>query len=131
MPRQEPLKVIWIGEPDYIASIFAAVRANYLGRLEVVLTDPEFLEFTALGATKSVGISAVATRYGIAQHEVIAFGDSYNDVCMLQWAGLGIAMDHGNRAAIEAADVTAPPGDRESSFARAVDMVVDTYRARM
>jgi hydroxymethylpyrimidine pyrophosphatase-like HAD family hydrolase len=40
---------------------------------------------------------------------------------MLAWAGLGVAMGHGNQAAIKAAKRVSPPGPPESAFARAVD----------
>ncbi len=44
-------------------------------------------------------------RYGFTRHDVIAFGDSYNDVDMLEWAGLGVAMADAPEAVRQAADV--------------------------
>lgn len=120
----EPLKVLWVGEPEYFITRFDEIQSGYSGALEMVITDPEYLEFLAHGVTKSLGIAAVAKHYGIARQEVLAFGDGNNDVTMLQYAGLGVAMDHGRPSAIEAADLTAPAGDPATSFARAVDMVI-------
>ena len=42
---------------------------------------------------------------------------------MLEWAGLGIAMSHAREAAQKAARWTTPPGDPETSFARAVEQL--------
>jgi len=36
-------------------------------------------------------LALVAERFGVAQQEVLAFGDSFNDIPMLRWAGMGIA----------------------------------------
>jgi hydroxymethylpyrimidine pyrophosphatase-like HAD family hydrolase len=42
---------------------------------------------------------------------------------MLAWAGMGVAMRHGNPAAISAARMVSPPGPPETAFARAVDVL--------
>jgi len=43
-------------------------------------------------ATKSKAIMALAQHWGIAQNEIIAFGDDVNDIDLLSYAGIGIAM---------------------------------------
>ncbi len=122
----EPLKILWVGDPATMQSFYNEMVIRYAGVLENVVTDPEYLEFMAIGVTKSLGIAAVAKHYGIAQSEVLGFGDGNNDVSMLQWAGVGVAMDHARASALEAADLTAPAGDPSSSFARGVDLVFAT-----
>jgi hypothetical protein len=121
----EPLKVLWVASAQRIEKLHAEVQRKYSGTLETVVTDAEYLEFMALGVTKSVGIAAVAGRYGIAREQTLGFGDGNNDVTMLEWVGLGVCMDHGRESAKAAADLIAPQGDASSSFARAVAMVLD------
>jgi Cof subfamily protein (haloacid dehalogenase superfamily) len=121
---ETPIKIVSIRPPEQAARALPLLMARYDGRLEIVQTDPEYIEFLPLGVSKAVGMATVAERYGIAQAETLAFGDGNNDVPMLQWAGLGIAMDHGRPSAQLAADRIAPPGDPETSFARAVALVV-------
>jgi hypothetical protein len=121
----EPLKILWVNSAERIAQLQREMIVSVAGTLDTVITDAEYLEFTAVGVTKSVGIAAVAKRYDIAQNEVLAFGDGNNDVSMLKWAGMGICMDHGRDSAKAAADLVAPEGDPASSFARAVAMVLD------
>jgi hydroxymethylpyrimidine pyrophosphatase-like HAD family hydrolase len=43
---------------------------------------------------------------------------------MLAWAGMGVAMRHGNPAAIAAAKLISPPGPPETAFARAIDVLL-------
>ncbi len=58
---------------------------------------PAFTDIVANGNSKARGMEAICHHFGIAQEETIAFGDGANDIEMLQWAGVGIAM--GNAAA--------------------------------
>lgn len=116
----QPLKIIWVCGPEQANKLLPEIKAQYAGRLEILITDPEYVEFMAEGVSKAIGLAAVASHYGIMQAEILAFGDGNNDITMLRWAGKGIAMDHGRPDAIAAADAVAPPGDPETSFARAV-----------
>jgi Cof subfamily protein (haloacid dehalogenase superfamily) len=117
-------KIVWAAEPPLIASLAPHVRRRYEGRLNVIVTDDWFLEFSSAGATKATGVAAVARTRGLAREQVLAFGDGNNDVAMLQWAGMGVAMSHARPAAKAAARIVAPDGDPECSFARAVDGVI-------
>jgi Cof subfamily protein (haloacid dehalogenase superfamily) len=121
---ESALKIIWIDAPERIAAMYEEFAARYAGRLYVTTTDPEYLEFMALGVSKAAGVATVAGRLGIAPEEVLAFGDGNNDVPLLEWAGFSVAMDHGRPAAHAAANAIAPPGNPETSFARAVEMVL-------
>ncbi|QPK79018.1 HAD family hydrolase [Corynebacterium lizhenjunii] len=71
--------------------------------------DAGILEVAAPGVTKAAGVEWLARHYGVEQHRTIAFGDMPNDVEMLQWAGLGVAMDNAAPQVKEAADYVAPP----------------------
>ena len=125
MAGDQPLKIIWVCGPEQANTLLSELKAEYAGRLEILITDPEYVEFMAEGVSKSIGLTAVANHYGILQAQTLAFGDGNNDITMLRWAGKGIAMDHGRASAIAAADLVAPSGDPETSFARAVAMLFD------
>jgi hypothetical protein len=129
MCDQRAEKIVWGAEPGVIASILPAVRERHGSRFEVTVTDDFFLEFTARDATKAAGVAAVARHYGIAASQVMAFGDGNNDVPMLAWAGLGVAMSHARPAARAAAKLTAPEGNPESSLARAVAAILAAHPA--
>lgn len=62
------------------------------------------LEITAVGIDKSKGVAKMCERWGITPNEVVCFGDGANDVGMLRFAGIGVAMENGNVLAKEAAD---------------------------
>lgn len=123
-----PQKIIWCDKPERVASLLPEMKSYYSGRLEVIITDPEFLEFTAVGVDKALGLAAVAKRYGIEPAQVLSFGDGNNDVAMLKWAGLGVAMSNARPSAKAVAALVSPPGDPEVSLARAIAMVLDNTR---
>lgn len=122
-------KIVWGATPAMIASIGPAIRQRFHARFEITMTEDWFLEFTAPDATKAAGVAAVARHYGIAPAQVLTFGDGNNDVSMLAWAGMGVAMSHARPKARAAARLTAPAGDPESSLARAIDAVLEQVAA--
>jgi len=62
------------------------------------------LEIAPLGASKASALGWLCARRGIAASEVAAFGDMPNDLPMLQWAGLGYAMENAHHDVLAAAD---------------------------
>jgi hydroxymethylpyrimidine pyrophosphatase-like HAD family hydrolase len=123
-------KIVWGAEPPLIAALAPQIQRRYQGRLNVIVGDDWFLEFSSPGATKAMAVAAVARSAGVEPEEVLAFGDGNNDVSMLEWAGLGVAMSHARPSARAAATMVAPDGDPETSFARAVEGVVQAALGR-
>ena len=117
------LKVVWYGEPEALKPERQRLETEYRGRLQILATDPENLEFSAPAANKAEALAAVAAFYNVPQSATLAFGDGENDAPMLRWAGLGVAMDVGNALAKTAAGMVGPTGSPEESFARAVKTV--------
>jgi Cof subfamily protein (haloacid dehalogenase superfamily) len=75
-------------------------------------TNNGLIEVLPLGISKATGVAELARPLGIAAEDVVAFGDMPNDVPMISWAGLGVAMGNAHPEVIEAADeVTTPNTD--------------------
>ncbi len=67
-------------------------------------TNNGLIEIVPLGISKATGIEELARPQGIDAADVVTFGDMPNDVPMLRWAGLGVAMGNAHPEAVEAAD---------------------------
>jgi Cof subfamily protein (haloacid dehalogenase superfamily) len=67
-------------------------------------TNNGLIEIMPTGISKATGIEELARPQGIDAADVVAFGDMPNDVPMLAWAGIGVAMGNAHPDAIEVAD---------------------------
>ena len=81
-----------VKEEDHLKVVEAKLQAELAEHLSVMRSKPFFLEFTELGVTKGTSLAFLIEKLGITREEVIAIGDSYNDVAMIEFAGLGVAM---------------------------------------
>lgn len=87
-----PNKMMVMSEPDNIAQIQQHLRSIYNGRLNIYPSKATYLEVMDTRGSKANAVKFVSERLGIAREEVIAMGDNYNDVEMIQFAGVGVAM---------------------------------------
>lgn len=89
----EPVvKVLMVEAPEYLAAVEKKLQTELEGKLSVMRSKPFFLEFTEAGVTKGTSLNQLIQTLGITREEVIAMGDSYNDLAMIEFAGLGVAM---------------------------------------
>ncbi|WP_416828009.1 Cof-type HAD-IIB family hydrolase [Ectobacillus polymachus] len=89
----EPVvKILMLEDPERLAVVEKKLQEELSGDLSVMRSKPFFLEFTENGVTKGTSLAHLIQKLGIKQEEVIAMGDSYNDLAMIQFAGLGVAM---------------------------------------
>ena len=79
------------------------VVTYYDGIPEVCILNPQ--------SNKGEAVAAVAASMGIAQHEVMAIGDSRNDLPMIEWAGIGVAMSWAPDSVKERADLVTSDGN--------------------
>ncbi len=80
-----------------------------LSRIEITSSGFDVLDIIPKGGGKEAGLSAAARHYGIRREETIAFGDGLNDVGMLRWAGIGVAMGNAPEEVKAEADYVTSP----------------------
>jgi Cof subfamily protein (haloacid dehalogenase superfamily) len=89
----EPVvKVLMLKEPGILAKVEKKLQKEFAGSLSIMRSKPFFLEFTESGVTKGTSLNSLIQQLGIIRDEVIAIGDGNNDLSMIQFAGLGVAM---------------------------------------
>jgi len=93
---------------------FVSVLQTEVGdRARVVLSSPRAAELLVPGVSKAEGLKRVARRIKVLRRDTIAIGDADNDVDMLCWAGLGIAMGNAMPAVRAVAEWVAPSVDQD------------------
>lgn len=99
-----PTKLLFIEHEDRVGPQLAGLQTHFVNRLHIVRSHAHFGELTAPGCTKGRALAQLAARLGIPQQEVIAAGDQFNDVEMVAWAGLGLAVRNGPPELLAVAD---------------------------
>jgi len=105
--RPPVLKLMLLGDPDRLSSLADQIRREVAG-VEVTSSGVGNLEVNAAGVSKASGLMALGERLGIPAEAMIAFGDSDNDLAMLRYVGLGVAMGNAAAHVKAAADRVAP-----------------------
>ena len=89
--------------PD--AKLLSSVRAQLEQIDGVGITSSWFdnLELIPSGFGKGTGVAEMAKRLGLDASQVMTFGDNDNDLSMIQWAGMGVAMENATENVKQAA----------------------------
>lgn len=86
----------------------------------VTVSWEDTFDVTADGVSKSAAIDRYAREKGIKPSEIICFGDNYNDIDMLQYAGLGVAVENAVKQLREVADYVTL-SNNEDGVAKAIE----------
>lgn len=106
-------KVLLTGKPDYVGSIEEEFKKPFGDSLSIYRSAPFFLEVMANGIDKAASIDRLAKSLGIKQEEVMAFGDGYNDLSMIEYAGCGVAMANAVDGVKERANIVTLSNDED------------------
>ncbi|WP_125154042.1 sugar-phosphatase [Clostridium rectalis] len=88
----EVVKVIFADEPDTITKSIEKLPKELFKKFTIVRSAPYFLEFLNKDVNKGTGVQLLAKNLHIPKHNIICVGDAGNDIHMIKYAGLGVAM---------------------------------------
>lgn len=86
------VKVMLVDEPEKLSEVIDNLPDEVYEKYTVLRSAPFFLEFLDKEVNKGAGVKTIAEKLGIKREEVICVGDAGNDIHMIQYAGLGVAM---------------------------------------
>lgn len=92
--REIPIiKCMYVDDPDYLDSKLSSPLFKQMKeRVVFSKTEPFYFEATAAGVDKGTGLKRLCSYLNIDRENVMALGDQANDMPMLKYAGLGVAM---------------------------------------
>lgn len=96
---------------------------NKIDGIEITSSWGNNLEIMAEGSTKGKAIEFLANLLNINREEIIAFGDNYNDVSMIEFVGTGVAMGNAEEDVKNIANYVTDTNS-ESGVAKAIDKLV-------
>ncbi len=114
-------KMLWLDDAEKHLVYQDILDRELQHRKAVYCTSqPTFLEFMGEGISKAAAMEQLSIRFDIRREEMIAVGDGYNDLAMIEYAGLGVAMANAPEEVREKADyVTA--GNDENGVALVIE----------
>lgn len=86
-----PHKILLMAEPEDCVAAENYFRENYPA-FQVVRSSSILLEIMSGCVSKAGGIAVLLKHYGLTVEEALSFGDSYNDIPMLEYTGQSVAM---------------------------------------
>lgn len=98
-------KCLISGAPEVLASLTKELQKRYYGVLNIYRSEPFFLEIMPPLVDKAHALERLLPSLGMNRNECICCGDGYNDITMLQYAGIGVAMANAQQEVREAADI--------------------------
>lgn len=102
--NEDVIKVMFIDPEPVLAAAIEKIPHHVYEDFTVVRSAPYFLEFLNKASSKGTGVKALAEHLGIKREEIICIGDAGNDLDMIEYAGLGVAMGNAFEEVKAAAD---------------------------
>lgn len=102
---QHPIaKCLIVGEPTRLAVLEKEMYNHLHDRMGVFRSEPYFLELVPKGIDKAQSLAVLLKEIGMTKDEMIAVGDGFNDLSMIKYARLGVAMSNAQEVVKENAD---------------------------
>ena len=125
LAERRPTLILAVAEPNEMGALVTSVRDRLGDSAKVTRSLAHFCEIASVEAGKDRAIAAMAASMGIGRERVVAFGDGEGDAAMLNWAGLGAAVEGGHPDALAAADSTVA-GPADDGVARILEELLGT-----
>lgn len=97
-------KFLMMDDGDYLAMVEPRVKAAMGKNFSIYRSEPFFLEILPRGIDKAQSLARLLEILELNREQMIACGDGYNDLTMIQFAGLGVAMENAVLPVRKAAD---------------------------
>ncbi len=114
-------KILMIDKPEKTKEYLPDIKANF-SELSVKRSQKEFIEIMNPEASKGIALEFLAKKLGIAREQVIAVGDSEIDISMIEYAGLGVAMENADEKVKKSAQVVT-----KSNLESGVSEIINKY----
>lgn len=86
-------KLMCIGDENLVDQVFKALSETFSEELHLYRSKPTYIEIAPKAISKLTGIKIIAEQvYQVQPHQIVAYGDNYNDVELLAGVGLGVAV---------------------------------------
>lgn len=115
------LKVLYNSyDIDKLERIKGKICSKLQKDLNVFYSKVNYLEVLIADANKGLALEYLASYLGISKEEVIAIGDSENDIFMIKYAGLGVCMKNGRDSVKQISQYVTSKDNNENGVAEVI-----------
>ncbi|MDO4539583.1 MAG: HAD family hydrolase [Syntrophomonadaceae bacterium] len=111
MEERPAMEIMAVLNPRRIDAMESALKERFGHLLHISRFRNTVLEVMHPEARKEAALKALAERLGVERGEVLAVGDNYNDLEMIKWAGVGVAVANAEEKVKAAADWICPSNE--------------------
>ena len=86
------VKCLAVGDPELMVQLEIDMKEKYGNTLSIFRSEPFFIEIVSPKIDKGESLDRLMVHLGLTKENLIAFGDGFNDLTMLEYAGVGVAM---------------------------------------
>lgn len=97
-------KCLMTADPEYLAEVEQKMKERFAGRLSIYRSEPYFLEVVPLNVDKADSLSQLLDYLNLSKEQMISCGDGFNDITMIEYAGMGVAMANAQQLVKDVAD---------------------------
>lgn len=117
------IKIVAVGQESELRAHRPALTRTFSRQAYVTQSAFDLLEFLHPAVSKKDGLLTIASELGIERAEIAAIGDGHNDIGMIQFAGLGIAMGNAHAEVKSQADYVTL-SNAEDGVAAAIEQLI-------
>jgi Cof subfamily protein (haloacid dehalogenase superfamily) len=121
--NEDIIKVMMIDPQEILDPAIEKLPNEVYEKYSVFKSSPFFLEFTHKEVDKGLGLKKLGEYLGIKREEIVACGDAGNDLSMVKYAGLGVAMGNATSEVKAAADFVTTSND-EDGVAKVIEQFI-------
>lgn len=117
-------KVVTVIDADFLDRQISQLPKAFYDNYEVFKSRDILLEIMPKDVHKAAGLTLLCQHLGLSAQNVMAMGDEENDISMLSWAGLGVAMANGSQIAKDHAKAVTTKTNDQDGVAEAIEQYV-------
>ena len=106
-------KCLMTAPPEKAEKLTAILQEKFEGILSIYRSEPFFIEVMPKNIDKAFSLNRMLETVGLKKEDVICCGDGYNDVTMVKYAGIGVAMENAREEVKAVADYITKSNDED------------------
>lgn len=116
-------KMVMCWHQEELDEAIIMIPEKYHERFTIMKSRGNLLEILPKMVDKGKGLAMLAEKLGLNKEEIMGLGDQQNDLAMVEYAGVGVAMDNATDQVKKAADFITKSND-EHGVAYAIEQFV-------